>query len=137
MKVGFVFHNGRYTVRVGNTEVGVRYNQTAWQLSFIIYETVNACAVEWWCPKRNCDLDDLSRDAMAEDEYCIECPRESGERVDTDSETGDQWSENPATLEEARTLILMRYKDIPHNGLISRNKDFCDIMYGSWSLITA
>lgn len=126
--------DGWYVARSGDTEVRVFCDDTSWHLNWIKYSSVNECVANWWCEKLDCDLDDLDEDSMDDDGYCFECPREFVDSPDEDSYTSDSWSKRPASLEEARKMILRSYKDVAHNGLTPDNKHLCDMMYGTWSL---
>ena len=121
-----------YQTRLGNTEARVSYDSASWHLHWIKYETLNACANNSFCKKLNCDLDDLKPTDTAKDEYCNECPHQMSEREASDLYTSNDWNEAPRDLEEARCLILEKYKVSEHNGLYPDNSDFCNIMYGTW-----
>jgi len=130
MEIQFVLDNGWYVASVGNIEVRVSYDKTSWHLNYIVYRMENECSINWWCAKQNCDMDDLGEEEMAEDECCFACPRVVGKSADEDSYASNGWAENPKTLEEARKLILASY--IERNGIVSSNKDVCDVMNGKW-----
>lgn len=136
MKIEFSSDSDWYITRLGNTEVRVSYNTQIWHLEWIEYEITNQCNAEYWCSNHNCHIEDLDNNAdyVAEDFYCITCPKKLIDAQISNSYSNCDWSKNPATIEEARQCILEKYENIEHNGLIKSNRDFCRIMYGTWVL---
>ena len=126
-----------YATNIKGTEVMVRYNAIGWHFESML-DYIEECEETGDCIQHSCYLEEVSEDLLADDGYCIKCPRVMIKTINGCLEISGTWSEQPipANLEEARKLILEYYKQqVPHrNQLTSRSFDFYKIMHGTWVL---
>lgn len=118
-----------FIVRLDDTEVNVFCDKTRWYLDWIIYSLKTTCFVDWWCHKKNCDLDELGME-----EWCAACPRETVDDVEEFSSNSNEYRYYKAVenLEELRGVILNDYEKLAHNGLHHQN--LRKIMYSTWDI---
>ena len=105
-----------YATNIKGTEVMVRYNAIEWHFSSDV-DRIEECFDSYYCTRHSCGLEELGKSLLADDGYCIQCPRVMIITINGYREISGTWSEQPipANLEEARKLILEYYKQqIPH-----------------------
>lgn len=133
-KTGAVEH----VARVGDTEVRFCYDDHAWSLESFRYDKEIGCSHYWHCDKHDCSLEDVADDDLADDGYCIGCPKKIEEVEVENSMTNHKWPEvqGGLSLEDARKLLMKHYAGVFRISFNNQNKGFRDILFGTWVLKT-